>query len=231
MRPDLRLARLVSLLVVVSYLALCNAVASAEDAPVLRSPRLKQLWDQIQAGTPNAESQFFAGLTDGTPLVEEVAADPTQSLVTFLWRGKAETRRVVVSGGRPAPDWETPLEKLPGTEIWYRTELLPSDARFTYSFRLDSLAEKPDKIAEYREVLGAESEQPIRDPLNPRVLVEDSEENSYVVLPQALPFPYPVNAQAPKGRSVTCRSQAGSSALPSRSRSMYRRTLPERRAP
>lgn len=193
MWPDLRFARLVSLLVTVSSLGLCSAVTFAADAPDLRSPKLKQLWQQIQAGTPDAEIQFFAGLADGTPLVEEVASDPTQSLVTFLWRGKAETRRVVVSGGRPAPDWETPLEKLPGTEIWYRTELLPSDARFTYSFILDSLAEKPDKIDDYRKVLDLETS--IRDPLNPRVLGE----SSYIVLPQALPFPYPVNAQAPKG--------------------------------
>jgi enterochelin esterase family protein len=180
------------LLIAGSSSALCQSVAPTADDLGLRSPRLKQLWEQIQAGTPDAEAQFFAGLTDGTPLVEPVTDDPTRSLVTFLWRGKPTTRRVAVIGGRPVTDWEAPLEKLPGTEIWYRTELLPSDARFTYSMIIDGLAEQPDKIEEILNLKDFSAP----DPLNPRIV----DQETYVVLPQALPFPYPMNAQAPKGK-------------------------------
>jgi enterochelin esterase-like enzyme len=193
MGSKLRFPRLFAL-VVIALLSAAErpAALAAPAAPVLASPRLQQLWEQIQAGTPEAEAKFFAGLTGGTPLIEPVAGDPASSLVTFLWQGKPETRRVAVSGGRPLGDIEAALERLPGTTLWFRSERLPSDARFTYSLSVDGAAEKPDRIEE----LIALPDTSAADPHNPRTV----NGASYVVLPQAPPFPYPVNAAAPKGQ-------------------------------
>ena len=135
---------------------------SSSDQLDLRSPAMKRLVTQLQAGTPDAEAAFFAGLTQGTPLVEpSPSANPAWSLVTFLWRGKPDTRRVTVMGGRPVTDWEAPLERLPGTDIWYRTEALPSDSRFIYTLTVGGRAEAPDRIEE----LLAEEDRKLPDPL------------------------------------------------------------------
>lgn len=195
MGSKLRFPRLPALaLIALALSPLDRPAALAVPAPpALASPKLQQLWGQIQAGAPDAEAKFFAGLTGGTPLVEPVAGDPATSLVTFLFQGKPETQRVALSGGRPKGDFEAPLERLPGTDLWFRTERLPSDARFTYSLAVDgSAAEKPDRIEE----LIALPDASVADPHNPHAI----NGSSYAVLPQAPPFPYPVNAAAPKGQ-------------------------------
>jgi enterochelin esterase family protein len=182
-------------LITATICSLGGATSSWSDQLDVQSPALKRLMTQLQAGTPDAEAAFFAGLTAGTPLVEPSAsADPAWSLVTFLWRGKADTRRVTVMGGRPVTDWEAPLEKLPGTDIWYRTQALPSDSRFVYTLTVDGRGEAPDRIEE----LLAEEDRSQPDPLNSRRV----NDQSYVVLSRARPFPYPPNHRAPRGRLV-----------------------------
>ncbi len=195
MGPKLRFPCLLSpVLAALAFAALERppAALAAPEPPALKSPRLQQLWAQLQAGVPDAEAKFWAGL-DGTPLVEPMAGDPTASLVTFLWQGKPETRHVVVSGGRPKGDWDGVLEKLPGTELWYRTERLPADARFTYSLAVDGPIERPDRI---EEVLAQPDDGGVPDPRNSHLI----NGAPYVVLPQAPPFPYPANTAAAKGQ-------------------------------
>ncbi|HEY0556793.1 MAG TPA: enterochelin esterase domain-containing protein, partial [Thermoanaerobaculia bacterium] len=200
MRPRFRLPLHVSPIVLALLASMLGQVAFGQGLD-LRSPRIHQLWTDLQAGTPNAEANFFASLKDGTPLVEPAPVVPAhpelvQSLVTFLWRGKADTRKVLAQGGRPM-DAEIPLVKLPGTQIWYRTDLLPSDARFVYYTSLDADADIPDQSQELRMLNSIAV-----DPLNPRKVGEGEDATSYVVLPQATPFPYRAKADTPKGRIV-----------------------------
>jgi enterochelin esterase family protein len=127
------------------------------------------------------------------PIVEEAPGAPDRRLVTFVWKGDATTRRVTLFGGRPAADYDKPLSRLGASDLWFRTELLPSDARFQYWFRVDGPEELGDRIEEIFD-----GPAPVGDPLNPKAL--DGE--AYVVLPDAPPFPYPPNPGAPPGTIV-----------------------------
>ena len=160
---------------------------AAHEVEPLRSPRMNELRRQVEAGVPNAEEQFFATLV--TPIVEVAENIPNRRLVTFVHRGDAETKRVTITGGRPVTDFEAPLERLPGTSIWFLTQLLPSDSRFAYFTNIN-----PPAVSDLVEgLLSAPS--PVRDPLNPNTV----DGNSYVVLPDAIPFPFTPNSSAPKG--------------------------------
>lgn len=104
----------------------------------LLSPRLAALARQLKSGDKTALEQFWRELKDKAPLTEPIADDPKNSWVTFIWRGNHKTRRVTVSGGPPGPQWDgSALTLLPGTDLWYRTERIPNDARFLYTFQIN----------------------------------------------------------------------------------------------
>ncbi|WP_236029852.1 alpha/beta hydrolase-fold protein [Paractinoplanes lichenicola] len=71
---------------------------------------------------------------NGTPLVEPWR-DGSQ-LVTFLWRGSAQSTRV----------WwglDVPLERMRGNDLWYATRVLPSDLSTVYCLVHDGVEELP----------------------------------------------------------------------------------------
>lgn len=75
----------------------------------------------------------------GTPLVERLPGN--RARLTFFWRGDPNTRNVVVfsqlAGENPV---NHQMRRFPGTDIWYRSEIVPSSARFTYKLSVnDSL--------------------------------------------------------------------------------------------
>lgn len=172
-------------------LLFCFSLPALGQDGTLQSPAMETLRTRIVNGVPNAEEQFFAGLVP--PIIEPVEGDETRKLVTFVFRGNAETKRVTVLGGRPVTDFDAPLENLPGTHVWYRTERLPSDSRFAYFFNVNLPAEKSDLVA---DLIAAPD--PIRDPLNPNEI----DDGSFVVLPAAPRFPFKPNEAAPKGHMI-----------------------------
>ena len=98
----------------------------------LRSPRIEHLRQELSTGPVDGVlARFWAEVAlTGTPLVDP--ADHEHRLVTFLWKGHADT--VVVIGG-PALWWEIPdnqLERVPGTDVWFRTYLCRADLRGRY---------------------------------------------------------------------------------------------------
>jgi len=101
-----------------------------EPKEVLQSPCLITLTKDLQSGNREALKQFWQEVRDKSPLVESVKGDARSSWVTFLWRGNENTRRVSVTGGLPTVDGEKWLTRLADTDVWYRTEKIPNDARF-----------------------------------------------------------------------------------------------------
>src|SRR3954452_16083264 len=90
------------------------------------SPRIEQLRTKVIT-----EEQFWREAH--SPLVEP-APERGASLVTFLYHGGADTRTVVLMGdGTPGAPAANQLARLPGTNVWYRTYVYRSDARFRYS--------------------------------------------------------------------------------------------------
>jgi enterochelin esterase family protein len=114
-------------------------------------------------GDREAGARFWRNLSaQGAPLIEPDPADPATALVTFVWRSATPIRVVaVVDFGQST--LRTLLQRVPSTDVWFRTYRLPADARFLYSFAVDD----PNFPFEF----GDSTAWPVAtrlDPLNPR---------------------------------------------------------------
>ncbi|GHO85847.1 hypothetical protein KSZ_38530 [Dictyobacter formicarum] len=144
--------------------------------PEDRSPRITQLQSELEAGNSEALAAFWREAEEQqTPLIEPAHDDdPTQRLVTFVWRGTAETRNVVLFA-RYTADSEIEghrLERLLESDLWYKTYRLRSDLRSVYQFSPnDSLVPFKD-VTDYRARI--RGFQP--DPLNARQLTSFKDE-------------------------------------------------------
>jgi len=150
------------------------------------SPRLAALAKEIKAGNRAALDAFWLELKDKAPLVEPATDDKKQMWVSYVWRGDSEAKRVDVIGGLPSSDeFAKPLARLFDTDLWYRTERLPNDARFTYIFVVNRVKPAPgDKDAMQKFIA-----QLRRDPFNSRTF--PSPPNSTIAeLPAAPPQPW-----------------------------------------
>jgi enterochelin esterase-like enzyme len=147
------------------------------------SPRIAALRGDLSARKRGAISEFWNDVRRrGAPLVEPSPHGARHSLVTFVWRGTAKTRNVVIvdgvaAGVGGADAAKSEMRHLEGSDVWYRTYEVRNDARFTYtlsendSLRLLTSSNRGSK--------------PAVDPLNPRQFRTDQ---SSVELPDAPPF-------------------------------------------
>src|SRR5262249_42777583 len=160
-----------------------NAAATEEKYD---SPRLAALAKEIKAGNRAALDAFWLELKDKAPLVEPIAGDEKRLWVSYIWRGDNESKRVDVIGGLPtSDDFAKPLARLLDTDLWYRTERLRNDARFTYIFVINRVKPAPGDKDALQKILA----QWRRDPFNPRTF--PSPPNSAIVeLPAAPPQPW-----------------------------------------
>lgn len=172
------------LLTTLGALAGCGAPARSEkpetqkptiekprDDPVPESPRLAALARSIASGEKSELERFWKNLKDKAPLVEPIAGDDRHALVSFVWRGDDRARRVSLSGGLPAAGREfKPLQRLANTDLWYRTERLPTDARFGYNFLVNGPTEWPADVKEFRAFWDRGALK--ADPNNPRLFSE-----------------------------------------------------------
>ena len=153
------------------------------------SPQIAELARKLRLGEKRALEQFWTSVQrQGTPLVEPIDSDKDHYLVTFLWRGDSRLRNVLLISGLSNLSYsrttlaQNLLSQLPGTDVWYRTYRVRSDARFTYQFSVnDSLVpSEEEKAPATREAVF----QP--DPLNRRH-VSGPTSGSFVELPDAPP--------------------------------------------
>jgi enterochelin esterase-like enzyme len=169
-----------------------------ETEETFESPRLAALAKEWKSGNKAALQAFWKELKDKAPLVEPIASDARRSWLTFVWRGNDKTRTVFVRGGLPAhQDWK-PLTRLADTDLWYRTERIPNDARFAYGFQVNRPVNEPKDHAGWIRLLSQYPPQP--DPLNPRAVVLQSMLGSLAELPGAPPQPWVARRpEVPKG--------------------------------
>lgn len=132
----------------------------------LLSPRLAALLCQLKSGDKSALDRFWQDLRGKGPLTEPIADDPKNSWVTFMWRGNSKTWRVHLRPFQSLTGSSTQFALLSGTDLWYRTERIPNDARFAYVFRINCDEAGPEAYA------GQAQDAPLivshLDPLNPR---------------------------------------------------------------
>lgn len=85
-------------------------------------------------------------------------------LITFLYRGDAAVQSVGMAGG-PPQDGQKRLQRLGETNVWYRSEHIPSDAKFVYFFTVTRNQVK--SRSDGRSVGEVVVTLPTSDPLNP----------------------------------------------------------------
>ena len=189
---------------------LSHAGAHSAVAQEPTSPRLAQLQRDVARAGGAATEQFWREVADsGSPLVEPVAEDTTLLFVTFLWRDPGGTRNVVIFSGHTNTLYgfsreqllQHSLHALAGTDVWYRTYVLPADARFTYYLSPnDDLTPSVD-VTDW----DVRTRTWRSDPLNPREYRRPHEDREWVAslveLPKAPAQPWIVRGeQVPRGR-------------------------------
>ncbi len=134
MRTNLPFVTMRSLLPAVALILLGVPAVRAQSAKSVESPKIRALQDS--AKDPHAVEQFWEGIrTAGAPIVELMPEDPKYSLVTFVWRGDAGTRNVVVISPLALVNLQqAEMTQLPGTDVWYLTYRMRNDARMAYRF-------------------------------------------------------------------------------------------------
>ena len=180
--------KLVSL-VLVGLVSGCHArrprpVEKPNTEPV--SPVLQRLQRDLEAGSRDVENAFWARLeTRGTPLIEADPKVPGHMFVTFIWKGRAQTRKVLVDSDLTFYD-EFELSRMPHSHLWYRTFRVRDDARFAYT------------VAELTRSTEHTSPEWKSDPLNPDRVeypahdgwTESGDIESEVALPRARAQPW-----------------------------------------
>lgn len=142
---------------------LASATAGmAAEKPQIASPRIRALDQEIAADKTAALDRFWKAAKNRCPLVEEIPGDDKRLLVTYLWRGDATTERVEARGGPYAASRE-PFARLRDTDVWYRSEPVPKDARYVYGLIVNRRVERRAADGSTEHVL---VEEYPNDPLN-----------------------------------------------------------------
>ena len=115
---------------IIQKLSLDERLKPAQDQ--FSSSAIKALRAQIAKGEKNTEAFWRQATEKGTPLVEPMGNDERYSLVTFLWRGRQDTRNVAVIGTFMKAPLAEIMTRLEDTDVWYLTVRVPSGARFSY---------------------------------------------------------------------------------------------------
>lgn len=132
-----------------------------------QSPRLGELRRALDRSEPDEVAgvlaQFWSDIS--SPLVEE--PDGTQSLVTFLWRDEdAHEVHLAVNRVSRTAD-ESSMTRMPGTDVWHRSFLLPDDWRGSYTLLpLDAAGARRLRAMEPRWAMRTIRDEGERDPLN-----------------------------------------------------------------
>ena len=155
------------------------------------SARIEALREQIASGHASTDTFWAEVAKAGTPLVEPSDERDKHQLVTFLWRGTADTRSVLVvidpfTAARPQ---DYAMRRVEQSDVWYLTVRMPRDARFIY--RVSANQPAPDFFGDLR------LDSAVADPLNRNSWLG----HSAVELPGAPPQPWIVRAPGtPEGK-------------------------------
>ena len=104
--------------------------------------RLASLEEELIIGNGKALNEFWEEVQSiGAPIIEICNYDKNAVYITFIYREKLPIQNVVVFGSFPGYKYiENQLNRLTGTDLWFKTYEVRNDIRFSYSFSVnDSL--------------------------------------------------------------------------------------------
>jgi len=120
------------------------------------SPRLSVLKNELEHGNRSALERFWTEAKGNAPLVEKFPNDEGLLLVTFLLRAGSEISSVLLQGGPPTPPQKW-LTRLADTDLWFRTDPIPQDARFTYGYEVRTNQNTPLEVDAVADALNKRS--------------------------------------------------------------------------
>lgn len=138
-------------------------MAGGHSAPkeTYASERIARLRRDVRAGKSGAVNEFWMeAVKRGGPVVEPINGDDQNVLVTFLWKEIYDTSNVLLDW-RPHEE-EYYMNRVAGTNVWYKTVRIRRGSRFSYSLSPNDRSE--DRYATRQT-----------DPLNPRVFPDGTD--------------------------------------------------------
>ena len=151
----------------------------------MQSPRISRLLSALSTSAKpgRVADDFWAEVTErGTPLVEP--CDDTAVLVTFLWRGEA-------SGTRAWWGVDVPLARIPQTDLWYGTTVLPAALRTIYCLTHDGTeAAPPDGTGAGASHIDVGNPRTVHFPADPADPIDTEHWFSLLELPAAPEEPW-----------------------------------------
>ena len=180
-----------SFLLFLSSLCLAQQTTSSPAGPD-DSANIVRLKRELRANHGAAVKSFWEEVAHiGAPLIEPVPGEKSYSFVTFLWRGGDETRNVVIFDGIAGFDAKDRMQRIPGTDVWYKTYRVRNDARFTYNLSPNDSLQPFDGVKgddAMKKRLAAFRADPLNPHHCPTTFGAYGTASSYVELPNAGPL-------------------------------------------
>jgi enterochelin esterase-like enzyme len=154
-------------------------------------PAIQDLWRKYVVD-PKAVEDFVAGRKGKGPIVEDIKDDNKNVNVTFLYLGDENTQAVEIYGSTRAGTGGTRMERFLRTRLFFATETVPKDSRFSYGFM-----KTETRVIGPKGNIELSDELDVPDPLNP----QGFNSNSVLELPNAPPQQYIVASDSvPHGK-------------------------------
>jgi enterochelin esterase-like enzyme len=139
--------------------------------PAFESPRISALKASVEGGKQESVEAFWKEVEkEGAPMIEPLAGDNKNMLVTFLWRGTRDARNVFVAwlpyaGGAPDDYF---MDRLLDTNVWYKTVATDRRERFEYSLAPNVPRIRPVSQGMDNDAISMIAAAARLDPLNPK---------------------------------------------------------------
>lgn len=137
----------------------------------MESKIIKLLKRAIDNNDNSGINEFWSMVNkNGAPIIEEIDGVLDYSLVSFIYIGNDKTTNVLIYGGVPGYRYsENIMDKIEGTNIFYKTYKVRNDVKFKYNFSLNYEGDN-----DYKKI----KENSTIDPLNPNkvILCKDDED-------------------------------------------------------
>jgi enterochelin esterase-like enzyme len=169
--------------------------------PQYESPRIHALKASVESGNLASIDAFWKEIANqGAPIIEPLAGNDENMLVTFLWKGTPDTHNVAVLRlpyVGAAPD-DYFMERIADTGIWYKTVVVGRTARFEYSLAPNVPRIRPIILGIDQDTIAMIAAAARVDPLNPKRWRVDPQSvdspeyasRSFVEMPGAPPQPW-----------------------------------------
>jgi len=177
------------------------AARLAPPKPVAESGRIQALQASVQRGDRESVNAFWEEVKKaGAPLIEPIAGDRENMAVTFFWKGKPDTRNVMVLWipyAGVVPD-EYLMARLGETDVWYKTIKVDRRMRLAYTLAPNAARLRPLSLGIDNDAITMIAAAARPDPLNPKRWRDDPQSpdapeyrgSSVLEMPDAPPQPW-----------------------------------------